>query len=77
MAGMRCVVLDDYQGVAMSYADWGRLRRCRVETVREPLADDDAVVSALAGAEIVVAMRERTAVHRPPGWRGYPACACW
>ncbi len=54
------MVLDDYQGVAVSYADWGRLGEVSVETVREPLADDDAVVSALAGAEIVVAMRERT-----------------
>ena len=61
---MRCVVLDDYQGVATSYADWSRLEGVRVETVHAHLPDDDAVVAALAGAEVVVAMRERTAFTR-------------
>ena len=57
---MRCVVLDDYQGVATTYADWSRLPDVELRVVRDHLADDDAVVAALAGAEIVVAMRERT-----------------
>jgi phosphoglycerate dehydrogenase-like enzyme len=51
---MRCVVLDDYQGVALSNADWSGLD---VTVVRDHL-DDPA--PALAGAECVVIMRERT-----------------
>jgi phosphoglycerate dehydrogenase-like enzyme len=59
---MRCVILDDYQGVATSYADWSALP-LEVETVREHL-DPDATVAALAGAEVVVLMRERTPLTR-------------
>lgn len=57
---MRCVILDDYQGVATSYAEWSSLPDVSVEVVREHLAGDDAVAAALAGATIVVVMRERT-----------------
>jgi phosphoglycerate dehydrogenase-like enzyme len=57
---VRCVVLDDYQGVATAYADWSSLDGVHVETLHHHLHDDEAVVAALAGAEIVVAMRERT-----------------
>jgi len=58
---MRCAVLDDYQGVALSFADWGPLAG-RVEPVifREPFADEDEAAKALAGFEIILAMRERT-----------------
>ena len=57
---MRCVVLDDYQGVAMSYADWSVLDGVETTTIREHLRDEHAVVAAVADAEIVVVMRERT-----------------
>lgn len=58
---MRIVVLDDYQGVALEHGDWSSLPgECEVHTVREHLGSDEAVLAALAGAEIVVAMRERT-----------------
>ncbi|MDN4171660.1 D-2-hydroxyacid dehydrogenase family protein [Nocardioides sp. SOB77] len=55
----RCVVLDDYQGVALEYAAWSRLAGVETSAVREHLGGDD-LVAALAGAEVVVAMRERT-----------------
>lgn len=55
---MRVVVLDDYQGVAASYADWASLD-ADVEFCRERLAGA-ALTETLAGAEVVVAMRERT-----------------
>ena len=55
-----CVVLDDYQGVATTYADWTVLDGVEVTSVREHLPDEDAVVAAVADAEIVVLMRERT-----------------
>jgi len=58
----RIVVLDDYQQVALDHADWNGLPDgCEVVALAEHLPDADALVAALAGAEIVVAMRERTA----------------
>lgn len=59
---MRIVVLDDYQGVALEHGDWSRLpAECEVRIEREHLAGDEELFAALAGAEVVVAMRERTA----------------
>jgi phosphoglycerate dehydrogenase-like enzyme len=57
---MRCVVLDDYQGVATKYADWSGLDGVETTSIREHLPSESAVVAALADAEIVVVMRERT-----------------
>jgi len=56
---MRVAVLDDYQQVAHRFADWAGLG-AEVAFVDRPLPDDDAVVAALAGYDVVVAMRERT-----------------
>jgi phosphoglycerate dehydrogenase-like enzyme len=53
-------VLDDYQQVAGSYADWSGLD---VDFVGEHLTGD-ALVDRLAGHEVVVAMRERTPFPR-------------
>lgn len=52
-------VLDDYQQVAEELADW---RRAGLELTAfsEHVSDEDELVEALAGFEIVVAMRERT-----------------
>lgn len=71
---MRCVILDDYQGVATTYADWSVLDGVETATVREHLPDEDAVVAAVGDAEIVVIMRERTPfpaslLDRLPGLR--------
>jgi phosphoglycerate dehydrogenase-like enzyme len=58
---VRIVVLDDYQGVALEHGDWSSLPdECEVHTVREHLGSDEELLAALAGAEVVVAMRERT-----------------
>jgi len=58
---VRVVVLDDYQGVALEHGDWSRLPDdCEVRLEREHLATDQELFAALDGAEIVVAMRERT-----------------
>lgn len=59
-APLRCVILDDYQGVATVYADWSRLPEVSLSVVREHLATEDEVVARLQGATIVVVMRERT-----------------
>ncbi|WP_448003424.1 D-2-hydroxyacid dehydrogenase family protein [Agromyces bauzanensis] len=70
---MRIAILDDYQGVALDTADWSVLG-ADLEVFREPLGDADAVVAALAGFDVVVAMRERTpfpraVLSRLPGLR--------
>lgn len=59
----RVVVLDDYQGRAHAHADWSSLG-CQVDFVREYLGDADALAERVAGAEVVVAMRERTSFPR-------------
>lgn len=61
-------VLDDYQNVALSAADWspvvnrgGAHASVDVQVVSEHIADADRLVTTLASSDIVVAMRERTA----------------
>ena len=57
----RVAVLDDWQGVAKSSADWSRLLgRAEVVFFEEPFKDANAIAKALAGFEIIIAMRERT-----------------
>lgn len=57
---MRIAVLDDYQDVARNYADWDSLG-AEVEIFTEPISGDaEALAEALAGFDVVVAMRERT-----------------
>jgi phosphoglycerate dehydrogenase-like enzyme len=57
---LRIAVLDDYQYVAATYADWSLLPE-PVEVVEftSPAAGEDAVVRRLQGFDVVVAMRER------------------
>ena len=61
MGGMRVVVLDDYQAVAASLADWASLTGWTVDVEHHRLPGADAVVARLAEADAVVLMRERTA----------------
>lgn len=59
----RIVLLDDYQGVALDYGGWDRVpEEWQLVALEQHLADPDELVEALAEAEIVVAMRERTAL---------------
>jgi len=59
----RVAVLDDWQGTAEALADWSALRaRAEVVFFRHAFPDAEAVVAALAGFDIVLAMRERTAL---------------
>jgi phosphoglycerate dehydrogenase-like enzyme len=57
----RIAILDDYQGVALSLADWSGFE---VEAFRDHLAGEDAVAERLADFDVVVAMRERTPFPR-------------
>jgi phosphoglycerate dehydrogenase-like enzyme len=63
---MRVSILDDYQGVALGYADWSpvRARGIEIAVERYPFVDEDAAARALADSEIIAAMRERTAFPR-------------
>jgi phosphoglycerate dehydrogenase-like enzyme len=55
-------ILDDYQGVALASADWSPVQeRYTVDVVREHIADPAELLRRLEPAEVVVAMRERTA----------------
>lgn len=58
-------VLDDYQNVALSMADWSPLKgRASVTVFNDHVADVDAVVSRLLPFDIVCVMRERTPMTR-------------
>jgi phosphoglycerate dehydrogenase-like enzyme len=60
----RVVVLDDYQDVARQFGPWSDLGpQLDLANVTEHLVGRE-LVDALAGAEVVVAMRERTAFDR-------------
>lgn len=60
---MRIAILDDYQGVALESADWSGLE-ADIEVLRDHLDDADALVAAVADADVILAMRERTPFPR-------------
>lgn len=61
----RCAILDDYQNVALKYADWSKVTGdVEVKVFNEPFKSADEVVRALQGFQIVAMMRERTAFPR-------------
>jgi phosphoglycerate dehydrogenase-like enzyme len=61
----RVAILDDYQDIALSLADWQSLGpEVRVEAFHERLASEDALVQELADFDAIVAMRERTQLPR-------------
>jgi phosphoglycerate dehydrogenase-like enzyme len=68
-------ILDDYQGIASTCADWSAVEeQFVVESVHEALLTEDAIVERLAASTVIVAMRERTAfpaslLHRLPALR--------
>ena len=57
---MKIVVLDDYQRVARTLGPFDALPDAEIEVLHEHIADPDELAAALRGAEVVVAMRERT-----------------
>lgn len=61
----RIAVLDDYQNVALSLADWSALgERAAVTVFNDHLADADAIVERLNPFDVVCVMRERTPMTR-------------
>jgi D-3-phosphoglycerate dehydrogenase len=62
---LRCAILDDYQNVALSMADWSQVGpSVEIKVFNEHLGAPDKVIAALQGFAIVCAMRERTAFPR-------------
>lgn len=56
-------ILDDYQNVALSSADWSPVRsRYTVEVLTEHIDDERELIRRLQDSDIVVAMRERTPI---------------
>ncbi|MEV0193218.1 D-2-hydroxyacid dehydrogenase family protein [Kitasatospora purpeofusca] len=59
---LRCAVLDDFQGVATTIADWSPVAdRVEVVAFREHPASVAELVAAVADFDIVVTLRERIA----------------
>lgn len=58
---MRVAILDDYQGVALTMADWRAFGAgVRTEAFRDHLTDAGAIAHRLGPFDVIVAMRERT-----------------
>jgi D-3-phosphoglycerate dehydrogenase len=61
----RCAVLDDYQNVALKFADWGQIAADADVTVfNAPMSGPDEVRRTLQDFHIVCMMRERTPFRR-------------
>ncbi len=57
----KVAVLDDWQGIARTSADWSPLEaRADVTIFQEAFADQDDAAAKLADFDIVLSMRERT-----------------
>jgi phosphoglycerate dehydrogenase-like enzyme len=62
---LRCAILDDYQNVVLSSADWSKVKGdIDIKVFNEHLGGPDKVVAALQDFAIIVAMRERTGFPR-------------
>ncbi|HZS22125.1 MAG TPA: NAD(P)-dependent oxidoreductase, partial [Pseudonocardiaceae bacterium] len=62
---MKVAILDDYQNVALSMADWSDVAsRAEITVFGDHLTDTDALVERLAPFDVVCVMRERTPLPR-------------
>jgi hypothetical protein len=68
---LQIAVLDDYQRVALSLADWATLAsRASITVFHDHLSDADDVVRRLTPFNVVCVMRERTGLGRPARLKG-------
>ncbi|TCD63327.1 hypothetical protein EIP91_005673 [Steccherinum ochraceum] len=57
----RVAILDDYQKVAFTFADWSVLKgKVSIDVFTDTISDEDALVKRLEPYNIICAMRERT-----------------
>ena len=62
---VRAAILDDYQNVAMAFADWSRIAKdVEIKVFNKPFGSQDEAIKALQGFAVVVGMRERTPFPR-------------
>jgi lactate dehydrogenase-like 2-hydroxyacid dehydrogenase len=62
---VRVAVLDDYQNVAFSMADWSGVdKRAAITVFNDHMADRDAIVARLRSFDVLCVMRERTPMSR-------------
>jgi phosphoglycerate dehydrogenase-like enzyme len=62
---VKAAILDDYQNVAMKFADWSPINKdVDVKVFNDPIGGPDAVIKALQGFAVVMMMRERTPFPR-------------
>jgi lactate dehydrogenase-like 2-hydroxyacid dehydrogenase len=62
---MKIAILDDYQKVALTMADWSRVaNKAEITGFTDHVSDPDAVVARTQPFDVVCAMRERTPLSR-------------
>src|SRR5690349_3115491 len=62
---VRAAILDDYQNVAMGFADWSPIAKdVEIKVFNQPFGSQDEAIKALQGFAVVVGMRERTPFPR-------------
>lgn len=58
---LKCAILDDYQNIALSIADWSSLReKIEIKSFQEHFEQEDDLVHTIENYEIIIVMRERT-----------------
>ena len=62
---LKVALLDDYQRVALQYADWDSLSsQCSVTVFHDHLTNEGAIAERLKDFDVVMALRERTPFPR-------------
>jgi phosphoglycerate dehydrogenase-like enzyme len=62
---MKIAILDDYQNVALTMADWSRVEsKADITVFTDHVGEPDAVVARLQPFDVVCVMRERTPLPR-------------
>jgi phosphoglycerate dehydrogenase-like enzyme len=62
---VRVAILDDYQNVALTSADWSQVsNRAEITVFTDHVSDPDDVVERLAPFQVIMVMRERTPLPR-------------
>src|SRR5258705_761384 len=62
---MKVVILDDYQNVALSIADWSAVaKKADITVFNDHIDQPDALIERLLPFDVICVMRERTPLHR-------------
>src|SRR5262252_3831632 len=62
---LRAAILDDYQNVALGFADWSSITKdVEIKVFNKPFASQDETIKALQGLAIIIGMRQRTPFPR-------------